>query len=148
MKNYKYLDDLGVEKKDQYQNWFATTNRDRRQAEWKEQRKIYGIDERSTWNWNSEFMDYCYIHLKMYNEVNNVKLEYHKLEYDGKMYNVQEAIDEILEWFEKEYYPDRGERIWDGHPTQEEVIARTKEFDDKLHRELHLLVEIMPYLWW
>lgn len=147
MKNYKYLDDLGIHKKDQYQNWFDETIGDRREKEWEEQRDKYGIDERETWNWNEEFMDYCYIHLKMYNKVNKVDLTYHKITYEGTEMTVQEAIDKILEWFEKEYYPDRGDLLSTDKPYDqivEEHLAYVKTYE----YTMHLLVDIMPYLWW
>ena len=84
MIKYKYLDDLKVPREEQYQNWFDMLKKDERKDFWKEQRKTYGIDERETWNWNTEFMDYCYIHLKMYNEVNNVNLNYDTVDFEGK----------------------------------------------------------------
>lgn len=139
MRNYKYLDDLGVPKEEQYQNWFDTTKGDSREPLWEEQRAIYGIDERATWNWNTEFIDYVYVHLKMYNEVNCVDLTYHKVDFEGKTYSVQEAIDEILEWLEKEYYPERDLR---------EDTSNIEGFYKEYERKIRLFAVIITYLWW
>ncbi len=130
MQKYKYLEDLGISRGDCYQNWKEDTKHDRRRSEWKKQRKIYGIDERDTWNWGVEFFDYCYIHLKMFNEVSLVDLDQHIIECGDESITVQDAIDVILEWFETVYYPSNREDT-NGY---EEVF--------------YLLVDIMPLLWW
>lgn len=148
VKNYKYLDDLGIDKEDQFLNWFDSTKGDTRESQWEEERSIYGIDERETWNWDKEFMDYCYIHLKMYNQVNKVVLTYHKVKYGDGEINVQEAIDKILNWFETEYYPERGDFTWDDKLTREEMISRYDNYVASYTDAMHLLVDIMPYLWW
>ena len=146
MKRYKYLDDLGVERRNQYQNWFITTNRDPRQSVWKEQRKDYGIDERETWNFNDELLDYIYIHLKMLNEVNCVDYTFHKVEIEGKTKTVQDCMDEILNWFETTYYPDKGDNLFNGDV--ETYNKNVKEFNDSYFRILHMFIDILPYLWW
>ena len=144
MKRYKYLDDLGVERKNQYQNWFITTNKDKRQSEWKEQRKEYGIDERETWNFNDELLDYIYIHLKMLNEVNCVAFD--KEHVDTYNMSVQECMDYILSWFETTYYPDKGDNLYSSD--MEEWQNKIKEYNESYSKTLHMFVEILPYLWW
>lgn len=148
MRSYKYLDDLGVPIGDQYQNWFEDLKDDDRSPQWEEQRKLYGIDERATWNWNQEYMDYCYIHLKLYDQVNRVDLDAHQIVFDGEELTVQEAMDAILEWFEKVYYPNRGEDIFKPNLSSEENSANLREFGEGYSRVLTLLAKIMPYMWW
>ena len=141
MKNYKYLDLLGVEKENQYHNWFDTIDVGNQEEKWKEERMVYGIDSRSTWNFNSDTMDYLYIHLKMYNEVNIVELSYHHIEFDGKDYNVQQALDMLLSWFETVYYPsDRGDSLIDGDTPE--------HFEEMRFKYMCLFAKILPYLWW
>lgn len=148
MRSYKYLDDLGVPIEDQYQNWFEDLKDDERSLQWKEQREIYGIDSRATWNWNQEYMDYCYIHIKFFDQVNCVDMDYHKIVFDGEELSVQEAIDAILEWFEKVYYPYRGEDIFKTYLSSEENSANLREYGNSYERVLILIARIMPYMWW
>lgn len=147
MKNYKYLTDLGVKPDEQYLNWLDDLKNDSRSEKWKKQREIYGIDERETWSWSSDYMDYCYIHLKMFNEVNCVNLNYHTIVFGGKEYTVQETIDQILCWFEYTYYPER-DYIFDSSRSNEENVAAMKTYEKGLEDTLMLLAKIMPYLWW
>lgn len=142
---------MNIDKEDQYLNWMDSTKEDSRREYWKEQRDTYGIDERETWNWGTEFMDYCYIHLRMYNEVNRVDLDYHKIDKDGEEITVQEAINIILKWFEEVYYKsNRGEELFKDFfmlSSKEREEAYNKYYSDQ-EDTLHLLMDIMPYLWW
>jgi outer membrane protein assembly factor BamA len=75
----------------------------------------------------------------MYNEVNCVDLTYHKVDFEGKTYSVQEAINEILDWLEKEYYPERDLR---------EDTNNIEGFYKEYERKIRLFAVIIPYLWW
>ena len=73
---------------------------DPRNSKWKEQREIYGFDERETWQLDHTFFCWLYERLKMYNEVNFVNTKFHTIEYDGKTLTHQECMDKMLEYCE------------------------------------------------
>lgn len=45
---------------------------DRRMENWKQMRKIYGFDDRETWNFHQTLFEFLYTRLMMYNRVNNI----------------------------------------------------------------------------
>ena len=154
-KRYKALDDVGVKRAEQYTNWFEDVNPCGREEEWKKQRETYGIDERSTWNWSDDFMDYMYIHLEMFNRVNCVAFdsEYETIEFEGKKITIQQAMDEILDWMKNVYYPDKLDSVdIDTYPMTEEGRKEwqeaIKKFSDEKHRIILLFAEIIEHLNW
>ena len=154
-KRYKALDDVGVKRAEQYTNWFEDVNPCGREEEWKKQRETYGIDERSTWNWSDDFMDYMYIHLEMFNRVNCVAFdsEHETIEFEGKKITIQQAMDEILDWMKNVYYPDKLDSVdIDTYPMTEEGRKEwqeaIKKFSDEKHRIILLFAEIIEHLNW
>ena len=154
-KRYKALDDVGVKRTEQYTNWFEDVNPCGREEEWKKQRETYGIDERSTWNWSDDFMDYMYIHLEMFNRVNCVAFdsEHETIEFEGKKITIQQAMDEILDWMKNVYYPDKLDSVnIDTYPMTEEGRKEwqeaIKKFSDEKHRIILLFAEIIEHLNW
>ena len=154
-KRYKALDDVGVKRAEQYTNWFEDVNSCGREEEWKKQRETYGIDERSTWNWSDDFMDYMYIHLEMFNRVNCVAFdsEHETIEFEGKKITIQQAMDEILDWMKNVYYPDKLDSVdIDTYPMTEEGRKEwqeaIKKFSDEKHRIILLFAEIIEHLNW
>ena len=154
-KRYKALDDVGVKRTEQYTNWFKDVNPCGREEEWKKQRETYGIDERSTWNWSDDFMDYMYIHLEMFNRVNCVAFdsEYETIEFEGKKITIQQAMNEILDWMKNVYYPDKLDSVnIDTYPMTEEGRKEwqeaIKKFSDEKHRIILLFAEIIEHLNW
>ena len=154
-KRYKALDDVGVKRAEQYTNWFEDVNPCGREEEWKKQRETYGIDERSTWNWSDDFMDYMYIHLEMFNRVNCVAFdsEHETIEFEGKKITIQQAMDEILGWMKNVYYPDKLDSVdIDTYPMTEEGRKEwqeaIKKFSDEKHRIILLFAEIIEHLNW
>ena len=154
-KRYKALDDVEVKRAEQYTNWFEDVNPCGREEEWKKQRETYGIDERSTWNWSDDFMDYMYIHLEMFNRVNCVAFdsEYETIEFEGKKITIQQAMDEILDWMKNVYYPDKLDSVnIDTYPMTEEGRKEwqeaIKKFSDEKHRIILLFAEIIEHLNW
>lgn len=150
MRRYKYLDDLGVKREDQMDNWISQTRFDKRSRKWRKQRRTYGIDERSTWNWDKEYMDYIYIHLKMFYKVNMVDFNREYVTFEGKKISVQKAMNVILRWFETDYYPDYEEDLYTILRTED--FERYKEevelFNKNMQKMLHLFAEIIPHLSW
>ena len=84
---------------------------DSRYSTWLSQREEFGIDERSTWNWSDDYMDYMYIHLSMFNDVNIVDFNKEYIVFNEQAMTVQEAIDIIIKWFKTRYYPKKSEAI-------------------------------------
>lgn len=97
MQRNKYLDDLGIPI-EKYGVNFIDGN-DRRQKYWKKEKKKYGFDERECWNLDQTFIEWLYSHLMMYLEgaTGIIDLNYHKFEFNGKIYTQKEAIEFILE---------------------------------------------------
>ena len=90
--NRKYLDDIGVtERHDLWCN-----DDDQRQECWKEQRELYGFDDRETWSLDYAFYLWLYERLKMFLDVNCIDLEFYKFEYEGEELTQQECIDRMI----------------------------------------------------
>ena len=110
---------------------------------YKEQRDIYGIDERETWNFADDLVDYIYIHLKMYNEVSTIiDKDFHKVVFKGEEITFQQAIDRIIKFVETEYYPVKFNKV---------VSQKTRtlqEFNKKFNDMCSLFCLILPYLTW
>jgi len=149
MINYFYLDKLNVPVEDQYTNWMKTTLFDKRESEWEQQRNKYGIDERETWNWSTDYMDYIYIHLKLFNETNIVNFNKETIEYRGKELTVQSVIDEILTWFETRYYPGKDDNInIMSYPTEEKWKKEIIKWNKERQHILDLFAKIITHLNW
>ena len=76
--------------------WSENTGRD---SKWREQRRIYGFDERETWSLDATFFYWLYERVKMYNEVNIVDTEsdFNKIRFKDKEFTLQNCIDFLLE---------------------------------------------------
>ena len=136
MQRCKYLDELGI-KIEKYGTNF-TDEEDKRSNEWKQQRELYGFDERETWNLNEIFIQWIYTRVKMYKEISCVNTEYHKITYQDKEITQGEAIDRILE-LAKEILQN------DFYSTDIKVI----EMIYNNSREIcDLWKEILPLMWW
>ena len=150
--NYKALQDLGVSKKNCFTNWILLDNHDisfRKRLKYKKLKNKYGIDDRETWNWGDEYIDYIYIHLKRFNEINNVDFEAEEITFEDETMSVQEAIDEILYWLEHFYYPNKDDTIdinkyKDYTKYNEDIYKWLKQ----KHRIIQLFAEIIEHLTW
>lgn len=92
MKGHKYLNDIGIKKEDTPWGWNKT---DKRQKQWKEEREIYGLDERETWSLDVTFYFWLYERLMKYKECSFID-GYRKYIIDGKELTQQECIDKML----------------------------------------------------
>ena len=129
MQRNKYLDDLRIPI-EEYGTNFVKDN-GRRSRKWKKERKIYGFDNRETWNLDSTFAEWLYSRLMMYKEVNIVDLTHYKFIFEGKEYTQIEAIDHICEAC-KGYLLDRN--------NDKNII--------RLQRATKLFADILPVMWW
>lgn len=126
----KYLDDIGV--KNRPDKW--DKKGDKRKEKWKEQRKLYGFDERETWCLNLSFYLWLYEHLKMFLEVNCIDLNYHKFEYKGKKYTQKQMIDMMIERLEFSFKPEYND-------LDKEQYGYVSEIED-------IWATVMPAMWW
>lgn len=150
MQKYKALEDLGVKPEDCYTNWMIDGEKeDTRYDEWMKQREEYGIDERETWNWSDDFLDYVYIHLEMFDRVNIVAFDQEFIEFKGEKMSVQHAIDIILTWFRTKYYPNKYDTI-DIEKYEDKELWRKDltEWCSEKHNIMQLFAEIIEHLNW
>ena len=131
-KRCKYLDNLGFKITEYGTNW-VNEDEDERGTEWKEQRKIYGFDDRETWSMDTLFIEWIYTRFKRYKEIAIVDLDFHKFKYFDKEITQNEAIDIILQFCENYLI------------TAKESFFDTKWFSEE---EGKLLMNLMPYMWW
>lgn len=92
---HKYIKEIIDLEKTPY-GWSEDTGRD---SKWREQRRIYGFDERETWSLDNTFFCWLYERLKMYDEVNIVDTEsdFNKIRFKGKEFTLQDCMDFLLE---------------------------------------------------
>jgi hypothetical protein len=128
----KYIDDLGIKRKDTPQGW---GHGDARQAQWREERKVYGFDERETWSLDLTFKLWLYERLMMYKEVNNVATSMVGLVYKGENITLQGAIDRMLEGIKLDL-------------TVDEYSKERETVQDKIDDVLPLFLLSLRDLWW
>ena len=92
---HKYIKEIIDLEKTPY-GWSENTGRDSR---WREQRRIYGFDERETWSLDNTFFYWLYERIKMYDEINIVdtKSDFNKIIFRDKEFTLQDCIDFLLE---------------------------------------------------
>lgn len=136
MQHNKYIEDLGIPLKNIGTNFCDDT--DERNKKWKEERKIYGFDERETWSLDHYFVEWLYSHLMMYMETGGtvIDLNYHKFNFAGKEYTQKEAIDYIL-YACKEYLL-----------CDDIYCGNTGELIPNTQKAIRLFAEILPAMWW
>ena len=137
-KRCKYLDNLGFKITEYGTNW-VNEDEDERGAEWKEQRKIYGFDERETWNLDSSFAEWLYTRCSMYlDEAKDiVDLDYHKITYNDKEYTQREAIEKVKKW--SLYY------VKNKYSADQIVSERAHK---SLTKACELWAILVHYMWW
>lgn len=100
MKKNKYLDDLGIKRKDY--NYYNIRNL-KRKLKLLNQRRKYGFDETEVWNLDLTYIEWLYSHLMMYKEINHCdlkapvnKISYHTQECKLKDITMEEALDFMI----------------------------------------------------
>ena len=68
-----------------------------RDIQWKEEREIYGFDERETWDMGYSFFCWLYERLMMFKEIEFIDLNFHKFNINGKEMTQIECIDKMLD---------------------------------------------------
>ena len=132
----KFLEDKGFKPKNYSINFLEKT--DERIEKYREDRKVYGVDPRETWNLDTQFAYWLFTRCSMYlkEASDKVDLSYHKFEFEGKTYTQEEAINQILEWSEPylKKFSLSGEE-------------ETKAYDS-FSKACRLWAEIVPAMWW
>jgi len=129
MQRNKYLDDLGIPI-NKYGTNFTKGDFHKRKR-WTKQRKLYGFDDRETWNLDYTFIEWLYSRLMMYKEVSIVDLNFNKYEFEGKEISQGEAIDYILN-------------------ICKEVLKNDKyiKHNENLNKAIKLFADILHDMWW
>ena len=132
MQNHKYLTDAGLKKEEIMQNLCG--DNDSRRKDWKEERKIYGFDNRETWGLDTTFIQWLYERLMMYKDVASevVNLKFHTFTIDGKKMTQEECIDKLIDLLEGLLHSDGWE---------DDYVSKLKEV-------CHIWGEILPAMWW
>lgn len=103
MRKHYYLDKINIKP------FFFDNYKDRRNKQWKKERKKYGFDERETWSMNFTMIVLLYERLNMYNEINIVNTDYHKITINEIERTQQEWIDELIRLCEMYFKDDNTE---------------------------------------
>ena len=90
MSKHKYLVDNKIP-----HGLYKPKKGDHRIPRWKEQKKIYGFDERETWDLRDDSLGWLYERIKMYIDVCDVDLDWAKFDYQGNILTQKEALDNI-----------------------------------------------------
>lgn len=127
----KYLEELGLKKKDYGVNWIS--RRDYRLRYFNYEKKMYGFCSAETWNMDRIFCEWLYSHCKMYLEItkDKVDLEFHSVEIDGEEVTQLECIKRIIKL--------TGEALTD---SDEEVATM------KIREAILIWAEVFPLMWW
>lgn len=127
----KYLEELGLKKKDYGVNWIS--RRDGRMRDFNYEKEMYGFCSAETWNMDRIFCEWLYSHCRMYLEITDgkVDLEFHSVEIDDKEVTQLQCIQRIIKLT----------GVVLTHP--EEGVAT-----DRLREAILIWAEVFPLMWW
>lgn len=139
MKKNKFLDNLGLKRKEYGTNW-CIEKKTKRSKIWKKQRKLYGFDSRECWNLNTTFVEWLYSHLMLYKKeaAQVVDLKYHKFDFNGKTYTQKECINIILKACKRYLLADEVSE------DKEKMAKIEKDMEDAIK----LFADMLPCMWW
>ena len=92
-RRHKYLEKLGI-----YAFPFRVEPCGRADG-WKKQQQTYGFDERETWGLAGTMDMLAYERLCMYRDVNCINMDYHQIQYNGKIKSYGAWLDILIEKF-------------------------------------------------
>lgn len=127
----KYLEELGLKKKDYGVNWISKD--DDRLRDFNNEKEMYGFCSAETWNMDRIFCEWLYSHCKMYLEITDgkVDLEFHSVEIDGEGVTQLQCIQRIIELTSAALtHPDK-------------AVAT-----DRLREAILIWAEVFPLMWW
>ena len=111
MSKHKYLIDNKIP-----HGLYKPNKYDCRIPKWKEQKKIYGFDERETWDLRDTSLGWIYERIKMYIDICDVDMDFVGFSFKGKKMTQREVMNKICEdielYFDAKYScePDKWEK--------------------------------------
>ena len=127
----KYLDDINVSKELRPELWKYSSTKEQKL---KEQREIYGFDERETYSLDTTFYLWLYERLMMFKEVNCIDMEYHTFKYKGEVLTQRECIDKMIE----------GCKLFLSNAS----LNYTEEEQEKIDDVANIWALVLKYMWW
>lgn len=131
----RYLEDLGLKPGEYGVNVYPGAGEDfvRRS---KHQRRMYGFDERETYELYRTFAEWLYSRLMMYREKASpvIVLDRWAVDFEGRIYTQAEAVDRMIDWI--------GYYLWHCNGDRSEKAFL------KLQRATRLWAAILPYMGW
>lgn len=127
----KYLEDLGLKKKDYGVNWLSKS--DDRMRDFNHEKKMYGFCSAETWNMDRIFCEWLYSHCKMYLEKADgiVDMEFHSVEIGDEELTQLQCIQKIIEL--------TGEAL---------TGSDAEEATRQLREAILIWAEVFPLMWW
>lgn len=123
----KFLDDIG------YVDELAKLEHDPAyKGRFAEQQKVYGFDDRDTWNLFTTMTALLYERLKMYGMVTIVDMDFPATEHRGKMLTMQEALDLMVDLAEEVLTCDSREYVERLHTDEDAFYESLEEPDGRL----------------
>ena len=141
MKRNKYLDDLGISRKEYGTNNFKAGSF-RRWNKWRKQRKNYGFDDRETWYLGHTYIEWLYSHLRMYRQRSNVDMD------ASLLTNVVVSKDKVIEEISmSDAYIFMTEVL--GNYLKAEAEEGSMPFpSDEVYEALHMFASTFMAWWW
>lgn len=141
----KYLDDIGCTSR--FDTWDLGPDSERREKEFKEQRDIYGFDERETWNLNETFLEFLYERVKMYVDIGGemVNLNFHKFKFRGKEYTQLELLNIMLDDLKYLITTDEDEYFGVNTKKYKQIL---REIPYRRNRVMDIWKLVFPAMWW
>lgn len=132
MSKHKYLIDNKIP-----HGLYKPKKDDHRIPMWKEQREVYGFDERETWDLRDDSLAWLYERIKMYIDVCNVDIDFAGFSFKGKKMTQREVMNKICEdiklYFDAKYSGDASKWI-ESAPYLQEIGT--------------LWGLVLPAMWW
>ena len=143
----RYLTEIGLEEKE-FQVNLCEDDTLHRNRIWEAQRALYGFDARETWNLNTTFVQWLYSHLRMYEEIACINLDYHQVSVAGRTYTQREAIKYIM--LRLRYWLSEDHIVSKANDTMKKEINRPSPSTllRWLEEATRMWQEILPYMWW
>lgn len=143
--NRKYLDDIGCTSR--FDTWDLGPNSEEREKGFKEQRDIYGFDERETWNLNETFLEFLYERVKMYVDIGGemVNLNFHKFKFRGKEYTQLELLNIMLDDLKYLITTDEDEYFGVNTKKYKQIL---REIPYRRNRVMDIWKLVFPAMWW
>lgn len=117
----KFLDDIGyvdelagIENDGAYGGRFA------------KQQKIYGFDDRDTWNLHITMVKLLYERLKMYDKVNIVDTSFHTIEHNNQVLTMQDVLELMVDLAEEVLTSDSNEYVEALNEEEDEFFTNTQ----------------------